>query len=695
MKHLKLFETQEEYRQHLAEGGGLTDLPKVALCQDNSTMKYNPKKARKAWFTKGVDTDNYSDTYGDTLPLLFSTTGIQSVKINGKILEDFIPPYDEIVNYTFEDIINNNTWDGDIFSGITDENGNTTYQMNTPTTILPALNADDTITFSDDFDIKEYCATVWLTDGIIQETLEVIFFNSDRFSSNFVIDNNVLSWNTNGEIFGIISMYEELGLPVRLMVIPYKYSNPYESNYTFKHTYVQGTTQIMPTEEMFTNAPIWEYYEYEGQTTPQKLPIIEMELEFNSPSIPEIYFYGGLDKYREGSVLAISDGFFNGLNVVPNKWTLPLFERFEINGNIATSIPYTHFEIPESVTKIGWQAFVYATFTSVTIPDSVTEIGMGAFNYCDNLKELIIPDSVTKLDDLIGYYEGICRFCNSLETVIIGDGVTTIPDYFASDCRNLKNVHLGHNITSIGNSAFDNCTSLPIIDNFRYADTCLVEAIDKTLTTYAIKEGTRFIHSMAFYKCTSLTNIEILDSVKSIGQRAFYNCSNLTSVTLGNGLTSIGDGAFYYCTRLTNIEIPDSVTSIGTNAFRECRNLTSIIIPDSVTSLGERAFSNCSGLTSVTLGSGLTSIGWYVFSGCTNLTSIEVPNNVTSIDSNAFYQCTNLASITCKATNAPTLGNTVFGSISSTGTLYYPKGSDYSTWIEALPDDWTTQEMEF
>jgi hypothetical protein len=32
--------------------------------------------------------------------------------------------------------------------------------------------------------------------------------------------------------------------------------------------------------------------------------------------------------------------------------------------------------------------------------------------------------------------------------------------------------------------------------------------------------------------------------------------------------------------------------------------------------------------------------------------------------------------------------------VHNTGVLRYPKGSDYSTWIAALPSGWTTEEIE-
>ena len=149
----------------------------------------------------------------------------------------------------------------------------------------------------------------------------------------------------------------------------------------------------------------------------------------------------------------------------------------------------------------------------------------------------------------------------------------------------------------------------------------------------------------AFQNCTSLTSITIPDSVTSIGSEAFIFCSSLPSITIPDSVTSIEDYAFAHCSSLTSITIPDGVTSIATAAFQDCTSLTSITIPDSVTSIGIKAFYECSSLTSITIPDGVTSIGDSAFEGCTNLTSITIPDSVTSIGNNAFQRCISLTSI--------------------------------------------------
>ncbi len=290
----------------------------------------------------------------------------------------------------------------------------------------------------------------------------------------------------------------------------------------------------------------------------------------------------------------------------------------------------TSVTIPNSVTSIGNSAFGGCTsLTSVTIPDSVTSIGNSAFLGCSRLTSIDIPDSVTSIGDRAFYY------CSSLTSI----NVDVENKYYSSDERGvlfnkdkteLIQYPIGNtatsyiipdSVTSIGNYAFEYCSSLTSID---------------------IPEGVTSIGDRAFWSCTSLTSIDIPEGVTSIGVSAFSYCSSLTSVTIGNGVTSIGDAAFYDCSSLTSLTIGNGVTSIGSSAFSGCSRLTSIDIPEGVTSIGSSAFWSCTSLTSIDIPDSVTSIGNYAFEYCSSLTSVTIGNGVTSIGSSAFYYCESL-----------------------------------------------------
>ena len=186
-----------------------------------------------------------------------------------------------------------------------------------------------------------------------------------------------------------------------------------------------------------------------------------------------------------------------------------------------------------------------------------------------------------------------------------------------------------YKITSIGEYAFENCSSL---------------------TSITMPESITSIEDSAFSHCSLLTSITIPESVTSIGDSAFYDCSSLTSVIIPEGVTSIEYGTFRACSSLTSITMPESITYIEDSAFSHCSLLTSITIPESVTSIGEYAFENCSSLTSITMPESITSIGMYAFEDCSSLTSIIIPEGVTSIEYGTFIACSSLTNVTIPKT---------------------------------------------
>ena len=116
-----------------------------------------------------------------------------------------------------------------------------------------------------------------------------------------------------------------------------------------------------------------------------------------------------------------------------------------------------------------------------------------------------------------------------------------------------------------------------------------------------------------------------------------------------------------------------------------------------VTSIDDNAFST-SNIVSITIPNSVTSIGNYAFYGCSSLTSITIPNSVTSIRGSAFSNCSKLNEITCLATTAPSIMSPTFKNIKQNGTLRYPSGSDYSSWMSTSSYylgyyNWTAKEI--
>ena len=257
------------------------------------------------------------------------------------------------------------------------------------------------------------------------------------------------------------------------------------------------------------------------------------------------------------------------------------------------------------------------SLTSLTIGDSVTSIRDYAFQACSGLTSIKIPESVTSIGDL-AFYD-----CSGLTSLILEDGEKglSLGSYVFKNCP-IATGHLGRNIET--ESPFSR---------------------KESLTSLTIGNSVTSIGASAFFDCSGVTSIEIPESITSIGASAFCGCSGLTSLNIPGSVTSIGHNAFTGCSRLTSIKIPESVTSIGSGTFSDCSQLTSVEIPGSVTDIGAIAFLRCSGLISINIPGSVTSIGNYAFSGCSGLISIKIPGSVTSIDKEAFQDCYQLTSL--------------------------------------------------
>ena len=379
--------------------------------------------------------------------------------------------------------------------------------------------------------------------------------------------------------------------------------------------------------------------------------------ELDSEDTLTISGEGAMNNWEYSSDIPWDSHRYNIVSVVIEDGVTSIGDDAFCNCDSLTSIT-----LPDSLTSIGDEAFLSCNgLTSITLPDSLTSIGDMAFSYCD-LTSIIIPDSVTSIAG------NAFNSCNDLTSI----NVDSNNKYYASEDGVLFNKDksiliqfpeakpaeeyvIPDGVTTIGNSAFEECESL---------------------TSITIPDSVTTIGDEAFYDCGSLTSIILPDGVTTIGDEAFYDCGSLTSIILPDGVTSIGDSAFAKCERLTSITIPDGVTSIGNSAFDSCDNLTSITIPDSVTSIGDDAFWSCDGLTSITLPDSLTSIGNYAFSHCDSLTSITLPDSLTSIGDKAFSYCDGLTSITIPD-SVTTIGKIPFSNCDNLPAINVESGNKY------------------
>ena len=255
-------------------------------------------------------------------------------------------------------------------------------------------------------------------------------------------------------------------------------------------------------------------------------------------------------------------------------------------------------------------------------------------NYIKENKKVIIPKEI-KIREIYFRVERIEKNafsdCTLLESVVIPESVTSIDDCAFSDCNSLSDIVVDDenpNYKSVAGNLYS-----------KDGKTLIRYAIGKVEKSFIIPDSVTTISSGAFENGNSLESLTIPSSVKIIGESAFkwydgfltvnylgtidewaqieFSDCNSNPLGINRGLrgiypegklyindelvtdvvlstaTKISNYAFIGYRLLTNIAIPKSVTSIGKYAFRECFSLKSVIIPSNVKKIGEGAFEDC------------------------------------------------------------------------------------------------------
>lgn len=134
----------------------------------------------------------------------------------------------------------------------------------------------------------------------------------------------------------------------------------------------------------------------------------------------------------------------------------------------------------------------------------INEDGTANFEYKNNISgKLVFPK------DLYNIPCYAFSWCQNLKEIVLSDSIETIETCAFEGCTALTNVTIPSNV---GEGAFIYCASLRVV---------------------TISEGVSKIEKQAFSGCESLERITIPKSIKSIGAKAFYECERLEEIIYG------------------------------------------------------------------------------------------------------------------------------------------------------------------
>ena len=345
----------------------------------------------------------------------------------------------------------------------------------------------------------------------------------------------------------------------------------------------------------------------------------------------------------------------------------------------------------------------------------------------DQIRKVVIGEGFTELEG------AIFQKCENLEEILFPQSLRVIPSFIA-DSPALKRVYIPAGVVKLHPKAFYNCDNLERIDVdpenpvFASDNMGVVYSKDMTMLLMApeglrgsyiipsnvysvggkyqyeyysenddihfevnevyspfascneleylqISEGVKVIGDNAFSGCTGLTEVIIPDSVFRIDQYAFRSCISVKSLHIGSGVKVIGDYAFHNMDALTELTVPGNVRDIGMYAFAEMDNLEKVVLEDGVDRIDRCTFLSCFKLKELRLSATLHTVSESAFRNCYELVNLKIPANVFSIESLAFDNINGLKKVTFEG-NAPILAEDSFEG--GTIEFSYPKGNE--TW---------------
>lgn len=298
---------------------------------------------------------------------------------------------------------------------------------------------------------------------------------------------------------------------------------------------------------------------------------------------------------------------------------------------------------------------------------TVTGIAQGGFAQCDQVTEIVLPDTLQ-------YIGAGAFFYTAISSIHIPASVTTIEAVYALPtfaCPIMTEITVDEanpNFTVVDGVLFD-----------KDKTTLYAYPAAKGDTSYSIPEGVTKIAAGAFVYAGAFAGLDHFDvtcpdSLKQIEGNAF-NTSVLTSISLPFGLTSVFSD-FYYdtdlqmsglsaCPLLTHIEmrgesdlftvendalIDHNVLGTGMDGlivYAAHKDAEEFVIPEGVVTIAPYAFLQMEGslpngsplvytLKKVVCPSTLQDIGAYAFDNCISMESISLPHALQFIEPYAF-----------------------------------------------------------
>lgn len=197
--------------------------------------------------------------------------------------------------------------------------------------------------------------------------------------------------------------------------------------------------------------------------------------------------------------------------------------------------------LPDTIKTISKEAFYDSGIENIHLPKDLKQIGTRAFTKSE-LKNIVIPNKTKNL----GEYAFLD--CEELTEITLPESVTKIPSGIFENCYSLKTVN-APNVDTVCDHAFYNCKNLETFDFSKLQS----------------------LELMAF-AYTSIRKAVFSDRLVNFGAAIFFNCKNLQIVDMKTcKIQKIPYQCFCFCNELKDIQLSQDVTAFDNDCFSRAK----------------------------------------------------------------------------------------------------------------------------
>lgn len=320
--------------------------------------------------------------------------------------------------------------------------------------------------------------------------------------------------------------------------------------------------------------------------------------------------------------------------------------------------------LPDTLVNISGDTFYNsAKLRKVNIPKNVKFMGNNPFAGCPNI-EVINESPYFNLVDGILYNKDFTRLIyypisKKDDRYEIKEGCRILGKHSFYLCDNLKEVVIPSSIIKLENNPFSGCTKINLVNKSDYYHiddsviydkdySSVIGCLNSINTDCLVLKDVKRICRNSFWNCKGIRKIVLPKTLESIGYNPFVSCSNIEFESNSENYM-VYDNALYTADKsklvcypakyaIGDIYLPDEVITLERGAFSGCDSMTNIHLHN-VSIISKTCFTNCNSLERVYCSDLVTYIGEWAFAHCTNLKEVSVYkdcfiDNNTTLNSN-------------------------------------------------------------